>query len=103
MFPLTHVPTTPLAERFANSLPPRLGEAPLFLLEAPAAPILSSRLAQAMNIYPLLTWSAAFPLVLWAGQEESNKDIGGTFVFIACCLLTIGIFSKTGWKNEEPK
>lgn len=103
MFPLTHVPTTPLAERFANPLPPRLEEAPFFLLEAPVTPILSSRLAQVINIHPLLAWSAAFPLVLWAGQEESNNDIGGTFVLIACCLLTIGIFSKTGWRNEAPK
>lgn len=102
MLPLAHAPSPSLAERSANILPPRLLEAPLSILEAPPS-FFPTRLAQGMDVYSFWTWSTALPLLLWAGQEEGSSDAGGTLVFIACCVLTIGIFSKTGWRNEAPK
>ncbi|MGH1336433.1 MAG: hypothetical protein ACRBFS_09925 [Aureispira sp.] len=104
MIPISDSPTTIFAKRFANNTPQRTQEAPFFSFEnMPTTYAPSSRSAKEMTIHPLLAWSAAMPLLLWTGQEEAQSDVGGTLVFMACCAFVIGLFSKTGWRNEEPR
>lgn len=44
-------------------------------------------------------FTSAVPLLL----AESAGDEGGTLVLVICCLITIYLFSVTGWGNEKIK
>lgn len=102
---LLNSPTVRTTSRFSTIPSERSLEAFAFPLNSlPILPAGSDRTAQAELIDAhWITWGAVFPLVLWAGQEEVKGDSGGTLVFMVCCAIVIAIFSKTGWRNEEPK
>ena len=104
MIPTPLAPNVLFAERFSKIIPPRLEDAPIFPSEnnTPRYRV-ASRVAQEVTIHPFFAWSSTIPFLLWAGQEEPQSDSGGTLVFIACCAFVIGIFSKTGWRNESPR
>ncbi len=100
-------PVIPFSGRSANTdNQRRLTDSILPLESLPTRCFTSIRAAEATSAPAFWAWSTAFPLLLWAGQEEASTaspDSGGTIVFLCCCALALIIFSKTGWRNELPQ